>query len=92
MHCCLYFLGNIEKINTITLTEAQNSIMIDFNAYWSLIYYFLLSHKLIAVGIGIAIAFFCYRKPAEAIKFFGFCALIVTALYIMSMLSEKRSD
>ncbi len=65
--------------------------MIDFNAYWSMIYYFLASHKLITVGLGIAIAFFCYRKPAEAIKFFGFCALIVTALYIMSMLSESGS-
>lgn len=65
--------------------------MIDFNAYWSLTYYFLASHKLIAVGLGIAIAFFCYRKPVGAIKFFGFCALIVTALYIMSMLSESGS-
>lgn len=65
--------------------------MIDFNAYWSLIYYFLASHKLIAVGLGIAIAFFFYRKPAEAIKFFGFCALIITALYIMSLLSESGS-
>ena len=65
--------------------------MIDFNAYWSLIYHFLVNHKLIAVGLGIAIVFFCYKKPAGAIKFFGFCALIVTALYIMSMLSESGS-
>ena len=65
--------------------------MIDFNAYWSMIYYFLVSHKLIALGLGIAIAVFCYRKPMGAIKFFGVCALIVTALYIMSMLSESGS-
>ena len=65
--------------------------MIDFDAYWSLIYSFVVSHKLIAAGLGIVIAFFFYRKPVEAIKFFGVCALIVTALYIMSMLSESGS-
>jgi len=69
----------------------NESAMIDFNAYWSLIYYFLASHKLIAIGLGVSIAIFCYRKPVGAIKFFGVCALIVTALYIMSMLSESGS-
>lgn len=65
--------------------------MIDFNAYWSFIYIFLINHQLIAIGLGIAIIIFCYKKPTGAIKFFGFCALIVTALYIMSMLSDSGS-
>tara|TARA_Y100001933_G_C18903399_1_gene523476 strand:- start:394 stop:648 length:255 start_codon:yes stop_codon:yes gene_type:complete len=65
--------------------------MIDFNAYFSLIYHFFTAHKFIAVGLGVVILLFCYKKPVEAVKFFGFCALLLTALYIMSLLSESGS-
>ena len=65
--------------------------MIDFDRYWSLTYNFLTTHELLAVGIAIAVLIFCYKKPVEAVKFFGFCALFIAVLYIMSLLTESGS-
>lgn len=65
--------------------------MIDFNAYWLLVYNFLLSHLVVTFGLAVVIVYFCFKKPIAAVKFFGFCALLVTALYIMSLLSESGS-
>ncbi|MDJ0622117.1 MAG: hypothetical protein QNJ17_04070 [Desulfocapsaceae bacterium] len=65
--------------------------MLDFNNYWSLVYNFLATHQLLAIGIAIAVLIFAYKKPVEAVKFFGFCAFLVAILYIMSLLTESGS-
>lgn len=65
--------------------------MLDFEKYWLIIVQFLSNNLLIAAGIALALLFFFYKKPVEAVKFLGFCALLVTVLYIMSLLTESGS-
>lgn len=65
--------------------------MIDFDKYWSLLTHFLASNLLITAGIILALVIFFYKKPEQTIKFVGFCALLVTVVYIMSLLSESGS-
>ena len=66
--------------------------MIDFDKYASLILQFLSHNIFVAIGLGVAIIFFFYKKPEETIKFLGFCALLVTVIYVMSLLSESGSQ
>ncbi len=66
--------------------------MFDFDKYWSLVLQFLSNNIFVAIGIAIVLLIFFCKKPAEAIKFLGFCALLVTVLYVMSLLSESGSQ
>jgi len=66
--------------------------MIDFDKYASLVLQFLSNNIFVAIGLGIALIFFFYKKPEETIKFLGFCALLVTVIYVMSLLSESGSQ
>lgn len=52
---------------------------------------FLSSYPLVTVGLIIAAIFFLYKKPAEMIKFLGFCGLVIAVLYIMTLLTESSS-
>ncbi len=63
--------------------------MFDFDKYWSLVLQFLTNNLYVTIGIAIVLLIFFYKKPVEAIKFLGFCALLVTVLYVMSLLSES---
>ena len=65
--------------------------MLDFEKYWSLAIQFLSDNLFITAGIVLALIIFFYKKPVEAVKFLGFCALLVTVLYIMSLLTESGS-
>ena len=65
--------------------------MLDFEKYWSLAIQFLSNNLFITAGIVLALIIFFYKKPVEAVKFLGFCALLVTVLYIMSLLTESSS-
>jgi hypothetical protein len=66
--------------------------MIDFDKYASLVLSFFTDNILIGVGLGLVLLVFFYKKPTETIKFLGFCALLVTTLYIMSLLSQSGSQ
>ena len=66
--------------------------MIDFEKYSSLVISFFADNILIGVGLGVILLVFFYKKPTETIKFLGFCALLVTTLYIMSLLSQSGSQ
>lgn len=63
--------------------------MLDFEKYWSLSIDYLLSNPLILVGLAIGAVIFLYKKPVEFVKFTGFIALIITILYIMSLLTQS---
>ncbi len=65
--------------------------MLDFEKYWSLTIQFLSGNVFIAAGILLALIIFFYKKPIETVKFLGFCALLVTVLYVMSLLTESGS-
>jgi hypothetical protein len=66
--------------------------MIDFDKYWSLILQFFSNNVFIAIGTGIVVLVFFYKKPVETIKFLAFCTFLVTVLYIMSLLTESGSQ
>ena len=63
--------------------------MIDFEKYWTLTLHFLVNNLLITAGLALALILFFYKKPVETVKFLGFCALLVTVLYVMSLLTES---
>ncbi len=66
--------------------------MIDFEKYSSLVFSFFTDNIFISIGLGALLVLFFYKKPTETIKFLGFCALLVTALYIMSLLSQSGTQ
>lgn len=65
--------------------------MLDFDKYWSLAVHFLANNLLITAGLVLALIIFFYKKPVEAVKFLGFCALLITVVYVMSLLTESGS-
>jgi len=65
--------------------------MFDIDSYFSLAYQFLASNIFVTIGLGIVIIFFIYKKPVETVKVFGFAALLVAVLYVMSLLTESGS-
>ncbi|MEE4242588.1 MAG: hypothetical protein V2I36_14070 [Desulfopila sp.] len=66
--------------------------MFDFEKYSSLVISFFAENILIGVGLGAVLLVFFYKKPAETIKFIGFCCLLVTTLYILSLLSHSGTQ
>lgn len=65
--------------------------MIDFEKYWSITYVFLANNILITLAIAVVLIIFTYKKPEAAVKFYGFCILLIAVLYIMSLMSESGS-
>lgn len=66
--------------------------MIDFDRYWQMTITFLSSYPLVTIGLILVAVFLLYKKPAEMIKFLGFCALLIAILYIMTLLTESGSQ
>ncbi len=65
--------------------------MIDFQKYYDLILHFLASNLLITLALCVILLFFLYKKTEETVKFLAFCVLLVTVIYVMSLLSESGS-
>lgn len=66
--------------------------MFNFEKYASLVIAFFTDNIYVAVGAGVILIFFFYKKPSETIKFLGFCFLLVAVLYIMALLTESGSQ
>ncbi|MFN2353684.1 MAG: hypothetical protein ABR512_04045 [Desulfopila sp.] len=66
--------------------------MIDFEKYRQMTMSFLSSYPIVTIGLIMVAIFFLYKKPAQMIKFLGFCGLLIAVLYIMSLLTESGSQ